>query len=77
MTMNYPVIDTCATGARIKKLRLERGLTVRDVQTALGFDEPQAIYKWERGGSLPSTDNLLALSLLLEVPIEQILVYHK
>ena len=75
--MSYPVIDTRATGARIKALRLEKGLTVRDVQRALGFDEPQAIYKWERGGSLPSTDNLLALSLLLEVPIEQILVYHK
>ncbi len=77
MTMNYPVIDTRATGARIKALRLAKGLTVREVQAALGFDEPQAIYKWERGRSLPSTDNLLALSLLLEVPIEQILVYHK
>ena len=75
--MGYPMIDTRATGARIKALRLERGLTVKEIQKALGFEEPQAIYKWERGGSLPSTDNLLALSLLLEVPIEQILVYHK
>ena len=75
--MNYPVIDTKASGAQIKALRLTKGLTVREVQTALGFDEPQAIYKWERGASLPSTDNLLALSLLLEVPIEQILIYHK
>ena len=75
--MNYPVIDTKASGAQIKALRLAKGLTVREVQTALGFEEPQAIYKWERGASLPSTDNLLALSLLLEVPIEQILIYHK
>ena len=75
--MNYPVIDTKASGAQIKSLRLAKGLTVREVQAALGFDEPQAIYKWERGASLPSTDNLLALSLLLEVPIEKILIYHK
>lgn len=74
--MGYPVIDTRATGARIKALRMERGLTVKEIQIALGFDEPQAVYKWERGGSLPSTDNLLALSLLLEIPIEDILVYH-
>ena len=77
MRMGYPVIDTHATGARIKALRLERGLTVKEIQKALGFDEPQAVYKWERGGSLPSTDNLLALSLLLEVPIEEILVYTR
>lgn len=75
--MNYPVIDTKASGAQIKALRLAKGLTVREVQAALGFEEPQAIYKWERGASLPSTDNLLALSLLLEIPIEQILIYHK
>jgi len=77
LSMGYPVIDTLATGARIKALRLERGLTVKEIQKALGFDEPQAVYKWERGGSLPSTDNLLALSLLLEVPIEEILVYTR
>ena len=75
--MNYPVIDVAATGTRIKDLLKQRALTVRDVQTALGFDAPQAVYKWERGLSLPSTDNLLALSLLLDVPIEHILVYHK
>ena len=75
--MNYPVIDTKASGAQIKALRLAKGLTVREVQAALGFEEPQSIYKWERGASLPSTDNLLALSLLLEIPIEQILIYHK
>ena len=75
--MGYPVIDTCATGARIKALRLERGLTVKEIQKALGFNEPQAVYKWERGSSLPSTDNLLALSLLLEVQIEEILVFTR
>ena len=26
-----------------------RGMTVRDLQAYFGFEEPQAIYKWQRG----------------------------
>ena len=70
----YPVIDPAATGANIKRLRLERGLSVRDLQDFFGFEEPQAIYKWQRGESLPSVDNLFALGSLLEVSINEILV---
>lgn len=70
----YPVIDLVATGNNIRRLRLERGLTVRDLQSYFGFEEPQAIYKWQRGASLPTVDNLYALGNLLEVPIEQIIV---
>ena len=39
-----------------------------------GFDQPQAIYKWERGETLPSVDNLYALSSLLGEPMKNILV---
>ena len=73
----FPVIDPVATGRNIVRLRLERGMTVRDLQTYFGFEEPQAIYKWQRGKSLPTVDNLYALSALLEVPMEQILVSKK
>lgn len=70
----YPVIDPAATGQNIARLRLERGLTVRDVQTFFGFEEPQAIYKWQRGKSLPTVDNLYALSALLGVRMDEILI---
>ena len=70
----FPVIDPTATGNNIRRLRLERGLTVRDVQDYFGFEEPRAIYKWQRGETLPSVDNLYALGNLFEVPMEQILV---
>ena len=70
----FPVIDQPATGENILKLRKERGLTVRDLQNFFGFEEPQAIYKWQRGESLPSVDNLYALGSILEVPMEEILV---
>lgn len=71
---HFPVIDLVATGANIRRLREERGLTVRDLQNYFGFEEPQAIYKWQAGKSLPTVDNLYALSVCLEVPMEDILV---
>ncbi len=74
--MNKPfrVIDPIATGANIVRLRKERGLTVRDLQSYFGFEEPQAIYKWQRGQSLPTVDNLYALGALLDVTMDEILV---
>lgn len=74
MHQTFPVIDLTATGANILRLRKACGLTVRDLQRFFGFDEPQAIYKWQRGQSLPSVDNLYALSALLGVPMNDILV---
>ena len=71
---DFPVIDMVATGENIKRLRLERGLTVRDLQKYFGFEEPQAIYKWQRGQSLPSVDNLYALGKLLGLSMDEILV---
>lgn len=77
--MNTPfrVIDPVATGANIVRLRKERGLTVRDLQTYFGFEEPQAIYKWQRGQSLPTVDNLYALGGLFGVSMDEILVQSK
>lgn len=70
----YPVIDLAATGDNIRRLRMARGLTVRDLQSYFGFAEPRAIYKWQKGETLPTVDNLYALGALFEVPLEQILI---
>ena len=75
--VSFPVIDPAATGSNIMRLRLEQGLTVRDVQVFFGFEEPQAIYKWQSGKSLPTVDNLYALSALLDVRMDEILVAAK
>ena len=74
MTKMFPVIDLEATGQNIVRLRKARGLSVRDLQNWFGFEEPQAIYKWQQGKSLPTVDNLYALGALLDVPLEEILV---
>lgn len=73
-TIPFPVIDLAATGRNIQRLREERGLTVRDLQAYFGFEEPQAIYKWQKGKSLPTVDNLYALAALLRVTVDDILV---
>lgn len=77
MSKMFPVIDLVATGENITRLRKDRGLSVRDLQNWFGFEEPQAIYKWQKGKSLPTVDNLYALGALLDVPMEEILVLCK
>lgn len=70
----FPTIDPVATGKNITRLRKQRGLTVKDLKDWFGFLEPRAIYKWQTGQSLPSVDNLYALSILLDVPMDSIIV---
>ena len=62
------------TGTRIKTLLKEKGYTVKDIQEAMGFEYPQAIYKWLSGNSLPTLDNFVILSRVLNTRIEDILV---
>ena len=73
-TITYPTINVKATGARIRQLRKEKGIKVTELSEFMGFTEPQAVYKWQRGETLPSVDNLFALSRILETSIEDILV---
>ena len=70
----YLSIQPEETGERIRKLLLEQGYTIREIQGAFGFENPQAIYKWLSGKSLPSIDNFIILIRLLHTTIEDILV---
>ncbi len=69
-----PTIDIEATGENIKRIRKMRGVSVREMQKTLGFTNPQAIYKWQKGKCLPSIDNLIILAWMLESTIDEILV---
>lgn len=70
----FPTIDLKATGENIARLRKSKGLSVKELQQYFGFEQPQAIYKWQWGECLPSVDNLFALSKILDVPMQEILV---
>ena len=67
-------INMKKTGENIVYLRKKAGLEVKDLQEAFGFTTPQAIYKWQKGITLPTIDNLVALASLLNVTIDDILV---
>lgn len=65
------------TGRNICSLRKQRGISVKELQQMMGFGTPQAIYKWQHGASLPTVDNLVALSVIFAVPIDSILITDK
>lgn len=75
--MNYPVLDIKATRERINQLRKDNNLRVIDVAEYMGFESTQAVYKWQRGESLPTVDNLYALSRLLHTSVDDILIGEK
>ena len=73
--MNYiPAVDLAATGANIQRLRVERAMTVKDLQRIFGFSTPQAIYNWQQGKDLPTVDNLVILASVFEVTLDEIVV---
>ena len=73
---NIPTINLALTGARITAMREAAGLSVKDLQKIFGFNSPQAIYKWQRGVSLPSVDNLVILAKVLNVRMDDIIVLN-
>ena len=72
--MNYPYINTVATGENINRMRIEAGFSVRDIQEVFGFATPQAVYKWIHGTALPTIDNLVILAAVLGVTMDEIIV---
>lgn len=73
-TFNYPVLDIKATGARIRELRMLNGIKVREIEEKCFLTSPRVVYKWESGMCLPAVENLLVLSRMFGVSIEDILV---
>lgn len=72
--MGLPVIDPVGTGMNLKSLIKDSGNTVSGISSMLGITDKSTVYKWFRGDTLPGIDNLLALSMILKVPINDMLV---
>lgn len=74
---SIPTVDLIATGKNIENLRKEAGYSVKELQEIFGFGTPQAIYKWQHGTALPTVDNLVLLSAIFKVSIDEILVVEQ
>lgn len=55
-------------GAALTRHREARGWTVEELSQALGMKKPGLVYKWENGESMPKSDYLAALILVLNQP---------
>ena len=71
------MIDITATGENIKRLMVKNKVTYKDIQRALCFNTPQAIYKWMRGECLPSIDNMIVLADMFNCKIDDIVIVDK
>ena len=71
---NIPSINPSATGANIKLIMKAKGITTSELQSRLGFNTPQSIFKWLRGDMMPSLDNLVILAYILNTPIDNIII---
>ena len=72
--MERPHFDIVASGARMKEIRRQRNISVKQVMEYLGFESTQAVYKWEAGKCYPQADNLVALAILYNVSPMELLV---
>ncbi len=71
---DYPQIDMQKTGELLRVLCARKGISVRDIQDSLGLASNQAVYDWFNGKTLPTLNNFLALSRILEMKMEDMLV---
>ena len=69
-----PMINMQKTGANIKMLMKLNNVKVIQIQDILGFNTPQAIYKWLREESMPTIDNMVILATLLNTTIDNIII---
>ena len=73
MKRTYPVVDMLRTGQNIKMIMQAKGLSVKEIQKFLGLNTSQSIYHWFEGKSMPTLDNLYALSELFRMPMDMLL----
>lgn len=68
-----PVIDKKKTGIHLRRIMDDRGLSVKDVQRYLSLGSVQSVYHWLNGLSMPTIDNLYALSELFQISVDDML----
>lgn len=72
-----PVISKKETGNNLRKIMEMRGISAKQVQEYLGLGCVQSVYRWLEGHSMPTIDNLYALSKLFRVSIDSMVCGNK
>ena len=74
--IEYPMINLTGTGKKIKEAVKESGYTTTEIMGYMGMRHTKSIYAWYRGECLPTLENISALSVLLGVSINELIVYE-
>ena len=69
----FPLIDKRETGINLRRIMDDHNVSARDVQEYLGLGCVQSVYRWLDGISMPTVDNLYALSYLFQIPVDDML----
>lgn len=70
----FTSLDAVLTGRKLQDAIKQSGHSIKELQEMLGLSCPQPIYRWIKGRTLPSIDNLYMLSRILGVHMEDLLV---
>ena len=62
------------TGKNIKTIIKLNNIKIVQIQQILGFNTPQAIYKWFRGEAMPTIDNMVVLAATLNTTLDNLIV---
>ena len=74
-TFLNPVIQINKTSKNLAKHLKQKNISVKDLQKKLDLNNPQCIYAWLKGNSLPHPIHLISISKILDVEIKDILVW--
>lgn len=66
-------IDLVRTGTRIRESMKEHNLTVNDLAEVCGISNV-SVYKWLRGESCPTVENLMRLSMFMTEDMDGLIV---
>jgi len=70
----YPIIDMEKTGEWLRYLCKRKNIAVKDIQERLQIASNQAVYAWFNGKTLPSLNNMFALSEMIGIKINDMVV---
>lgn len=71
----FPVIDNSLTGQHLREVCRQKNISAGQVHQSLCLGSTQTVYDWFKGRTLPSLENMVALSVLLGYTVEDLIVF--
>ena len=73
ITQRYCKVDPIKTGEQIRKYIYASHIEIKDLAKSMSVSR-QSVYKWIKGESLPSLDNMVLLCSILDVSLDSVII---